>query len=103
MSGLFSFTTGDDEDSPVLMSVANEGDEAGVYSQNITLTSMSRFLVEFNEEISVVSNGHIHFLDENDGSIVTVTTYHNDSNSSPFGDRYCECSSAFEQSVSDAC
>ena len=81
VSGLFSFTTGDDEDSPVLMSVANEGDEAGVYSQNITLTSMSRFLVEFNEEISVVSNGHIHFLDENDGSIVTVTTYHNDSNS----------------------
>lgn len=79
VSGLFSFTTGDDQDSPVLMGVANDEDEIDVYS-NVTLTTMSHFFVEFNEEISVVSNGHIYFLDESDGSIVTVTTYHNDSN-----------------------
>lgn len=72
-SGLFAFVAGEDTVRPLAMSLCDAQGVCG--NSELALAERSTFAVLFSEPVRALPNGHIRFLDEVDGTIVTATTY----------------------------
>ena len=72
MSNIYTFTTESVQRGPVLIGVLDPKTSQPV--ENVELEGSSLSLV-FNKPVTVVEGGHIFFLDQTDGSVVTVTKY----------------------------
>lgn len=72
MSNIYTFTTESVHRGPVLLGVMDR--KTNQLVENVELEDSSLLLV-FNKPVTVVEGGHIFFLDETDGSVVTVSNY----------------------------
>ena len=72
MSNIYTFFTEGEERGPALLGVIDPKTKQVVDSVELEDSELS---LVFNKPVTVVEGGHIFFLDQTDGSVVTVTKY----------------------------